>query len=68
MINFIKNCVSSRTMLFALLLAVFGVLEANMQLLSAFIPQHLYGAAVTLVGVIVAVLRVVTTSPLGGDK
>lgn len=68
MIDYIKKCLKSRTMLFALLLAVFGVLEQSLQLFSSIIPPHLYGATVTIVGIIVAVLRVLTTSPLGGEK
>jgi len=60
----IQQILKSKTMLFAIALAVFGVLEANAQLLSGFIPPEYYGSAVTMIGIIVAVLRVLTTAPL----
>ena len=68
MIDYIKKCLKSRTILFALLLAVFGVLEQSLQLFSSIIPPQLYGATVTIVGIIVAILRVLTTSPLGAKS
>jgi hypothetical protein len=58
----------SRTMMFALALAVFGVLEVSMGALRAVLLPLLGEAAFGLftvgVSIVVAVLRVVTTQPI----
>jgi uncharacterized membrane protein (DUF106 family) len=58
----------SRTLTFALLLAVFGVLEASMgflgSVLTPIVGPAAFGLFTIVVSVIVAVLRVITTQPL----
>jgi uncharacterized membrane protein (DUF106 family) len=58
----------SRTMLFALSLAIFGVLEASMGVLNSLLTPIMgpaaFGVFTVAVSVIVAVLRVITTQPL----
>jgi len=61
----------SKTLRFAILLAVLGVLEVNGSLLRGFLNPLLgetwAGMVLLLVSVVVAVLRIVTTKPLA-DK
>jgi hypothetical protein len=54
----------SRTMWFALLLVVFGALEAGFPYLQSVIEPQYYGSILVAIGVIVAILRYVTTQPL----
>ena len=63
--------IRSKTLRFAVLLAVLGVLEVNGSLLRGFLNPVLgetwAGMVLLLVSVVVAVLRIVTTKPLA-DK
>ena len=65
------SILKSRTMLFALTLAVFGVLEASMgvlgSVLTPIVGPAAFGVFTVVVSIIVALLRVVTTQPLS-DK
>lgn len=54
----------SKTILFALLLAVLGVLEINIKVFSQYMTPELFGWFSISISVIVAVLRVLTTAPL----
>jgi len=54
----------SRTMWFSLLLVVFGALLDNFSYLQSVIDQRYYGIILVVIGVIVAVLRFLTTGPL----
>ena len=54
----------SKTIIFALLLAIFGAVEASMGVFSTYMTPQVFGFFSMGVGVIVAVLRVVTTLPL----
>jgi hypothetical protein len=58
----------SRTMIFALALAVFGVLEVSMGTLRALLlpvlGESAFGLFTVGVSIAVAVLRVITTQPL----
>ena len=54
----------SKTILFALLLAIFGAVQASMGVFSAYMTPEVFGLFSMGVGVIVAVLRVITTVPL----
>jgi len=54
----------SKTIWFALALAVFGVVEMQIKLFAGYMSPELFGLFNILVGVIVAVLRVLTTVPL----
>lgn len=54
----------SKTILFALLLAVLGVLEINIKVFSQYMTPELFGWFSISISVIVAILRVLTTVPL----
>jgi len=54
----------SRTMWFSLLLVVFGALLDNFSYLQSVIDQKYYGILLVSIGVIVAVLRFITTGPV----
>lgn len=57
----------SKTMWFAIALAVLGAVEASLNLFADILTPTTYGIVTMVVGVIVGVLRIVTTTPLG-DK
>ena len=54
----------SRTMWFSFLLVVFGALFDNFSYLQSVINERYYGIILVIVGIIVAVLRFLTTGPL----
>lgn len=56
-----KRAAKSKTIWFALLLVVFGALMDNLQYLQSVIDQRYYGVIMIAVGIIVAILRFVTT-------
>jgi hypothetical protein len=60
----IKHVMKSKTMMFALALAIFGVLEMNLNLFASALTPQLFGAFSIAISLIVAVLRVLTTLPL----
>jgi len=63
----IKQFAKSKTIIFALLLAVLGVVQASMDVFSAFLSAQAVGILTMIVGIVVAILRVLTTTSLG-DK
>ncbi len=54
----------SRTMWFSFLLVVFGALFDNFSYLQSVINERYYGIILVIVGIIVAVLRFLTTGPV----
>ena len=54
----------SRTMWFSFALVVFGALLDNFSYLQSVIDQRYYGIILVIIGVIVAVLRFLTTGPM----
>lgn len=54
----------SKTIWFSILLAVLGVVEANVGVFQQYMTPQTFGTFSVAVGVIVAVLRVLTTVPL----
>jgi len=54
----------SRTMWFSLLLVIFGALFDNLSFLQNIIDPRYYGIILVTIGVIVAILRFITTQPL----
>jgi hypothetical protein len=54
----------SKTLMFALALAIFGVLEMNLKVFAPHLTPEFFGAFSILISMIVAILRVVTTLPL----
>jgi hypothetical protein len=59
-----KAVFKSKTMMFALALAVLGVVEMQAKVFAPYMTAEMFGFFNILIGVIVAVLRVVTTVPL----
>ena len=59
-----KRMTRSKTLWFSLALVVFGALMDNLQYLQDVIDPKYYGGIMIFVGIIVAVLRFVTTQPL----
>jgi hypothetical protein len=56
--------IKSKTMWFSLLLVVFGAIEAGFPYLQSVIDPQYYGVILVAIGVIVAILRFITTGPL----
>ena len=63
----IKQFAKSKTIIFAMSLAVLGVVQASMDVFSAFLSAQEVGVLTMVVGCVVAILRVLTTTSLG-DK
>ena len=61
------NMLKSKTMWFSILLIVFGTLMDNSVYLKDLIPPQYFSLLMIAVGVIVGVLRALTTQPLA-DK
>jgi len=59
-----KQIFRSRTMVFSFLLVVFGALLDNFSYLQSVIDQRYYGIILVVIGVIVAILRFLTTGPM----
>lgn len=64
MMNMITTIFKSKTLIFALILAIFGVLEMNVKVFSVYMTPTMFGFFSIGISVIVAVLRIVTTLPL----
>jgi len=60
-----KRMMKSRTMWFSLLLVIVGAVSDNLSALQAFISPEVYSYSLMTIGVICAILRFVTTQPLG---
>jgi hypothetical protein len=54
----------SKTLWFALALAIFGVLEMNVKFFTSYLTPATFGIFSITISMIVAILRVVTTLPL----
>jgi len=59
-----KRMRQSRTMWFSLALVVFGALFDNFSYLQSVINEKYYGILLVGIGLIVAVLRFITTGPI----
>ena len=59
-----KRIANSKTMWFSFGLVVFGALFDNFSYLQSAIDQRYYGIILVIIGVIVAVLRFLTTGPM----
>ena len=62
--KWIARICKSKTMIFSCLLAVTGVIEASTGFLQTILPAEHFGWLVMIVGIVSAVLRVLTTTPL----
>ena len=59
-----KRYMKSRTMWFSFLLVVFGALLDNFSYLQSVIDPKYYGVILVVIGVVVAILRFITTQPM----
>ena len=59
-----KGAMHSKTMWFSLALVVLGVVYDNFSYVQNIIDPRLYGVCLIFIGIVVAVLRFVTTQPL----
>ena len=59
-----RGAMRSKTMWFSLALVILGVVYDNFSYIENLIPPRLYGVLLIFIGVVVAVLRFVTTMPL----
>jgi hypothetical protein len=59
-----KRMMKSRTIWFSFLLVVFGALLDNFSYLQTIIDQKYYGIFLVGIGIIVAILRFITTNPI----
>lgn len=59
-----KRMTHSKTMWFSLALVVFGAIEAGFPYLQTIIDPQYYGILLVGIGVIVAILRFITTGPV----
>lgn len=53
-----------RTLIFAVLLAAFGAVQATLPAVQKFMTPEMYGLTSVGIAVVVAVLRVVTSTPI----
>ena len=63
----IQQILRSKTMMFALALAILGVLQASMDVFTPYLTPQASGLLTVLLGLLVAILRVLTTQKLS-DK
>ena len=59
-----KKMTHSKTMWFSLALVIFGAIEAGFPYLQTVIDPQYYGILLVAIGVIVAILRFITTGPV----
>lgn len=59
----IAQIFKSRTIKFAILLAVLGVVQASMEVFTPYISAQAAGLLTLVIGLAVAILRVITTIP-----
>lgn len=62
-----KRARKSKTMWFALALVILGALMDNLSYIQNIIDPQYYGLLVIVIGIIVAVLRFVTTDAIGRE-
>lgn len=60
----LKQFAKSKTMIFALALAILGVLQTSMEVFTPYISAQTAGVLTVIIGCAVAVLRVITTTSL----
>ena len=59
-----RGAMHSRTMWFSLALVILGVVYDNFSYVQNIIDPRLYGVLLIVIGIIVAILRFVTSGPL----
>jgi hypothetical protein len=59
-----KKMQKSKTMWFSLFLVIFGAIFDNFSYLQNVIDQKYYGTLLVAIGIVVAILRFITTGPI----
>ena len=59
-----RGAMHSKTMWFSIALVIFGALFDNFSYLQSVINEKYYGIILVAIGVIVAILRFITTGPI----
>ena len=59
-----RGAIRSKTMWLGLALAIFGALYDNFSYIQSFVDPRFYGTFLVVVGILVAILRFITTLPL----
>jgi uncharacterized protein YjeT (DUF2065 family) len=59
-----KGAMHSKTMWFSFVLVILGVVYDNFNYIQNIIDPRLYGICLIFIGIVVAVLRFITTMPL----
>ncbi len=59
-----SRIIRSKTMWFSILLAVLGVIQASMDVFTPYVSAQSMGFLTLLIGILVAILRVITTNSL----
>lgn len=62
--KWITRCLHSKTMIAAAVLDILGVVQANTDFLSTVMAPHSFGWMMLGIGVLMKVLRLVTTQPM----
>ena len=65
--TWLQRIIRSKTMIYALILSVIGVIQVSTDFLTTIMSPHAFGYLTLLSGIIGAILRVLTTQPLS-DK
>ncbi|MDZ4058175.1 MAG: hypothetical protein U1D69_14680 [Polynucleobacter sp.] len=63
-VEMIAKVAKSKTMWFAYLLAVLGVVETQYKLIESYVPEEYRGLVFVVIASVVAALRIVTTQAL----
>ena len=59
-----RKILRSKTIWFAIALAIFGVIEMNIKFFSGYLTPETFGIFSIVISIIVAILRALTTTPL----
>jgi hypothetical protein len=59
-----QRIIRSRTMIFSLALTALGAVQTSQDVFSAFMTPKMFGLFTVAIGIVVAILRVVTKQPL----
>ena len=63
-VEMIAKVAKSKTMWFAYLLAILGVVETQYKLIESYVPEEYRGLVFVIIASVVAALRIVTTQAL----
>lgn len=62
--SYVVKCWRSKTMRFSLLLMIFGCVQVAVPSFQSYISPAMYGMLVMIIGIVVGILRMITTMPI----